>query len=74
VVMKVRTIAAARFKAECLSLIDAVAATGEELVITRRGKPVARLVPLAKTRPRSLKARARIVGDIVNFGEPEWIE
>jgi prevent-host-death family protein len=41
-----RTIAAARFKAECLALLDRVAATGEELVVTKRGRPVARVVAI----------------------------
>lgn len=50
----VRTIAAARFKAECLALLDRVDATGEELVVTKRGRPVARIVPVADAAPRSL--------------------
>jgi prevent-host-death family protein len=37
---------AARFKATCLKLMDRVAATGEPIVITKRGKPLARLVPV----------------------------
>jgi prevent-host-death family protein len=37
---------AAKFKASCLELMDRVAATGEEIVITKRGKAVAKLVPL----------------------------
>jgi prevent-host-death family protein len=41
-----RTIPAGKFKAECLALLDAVAETGETLVVTKRGKPVARVVPL----------------------------
>ena len=42
-----RTIRASEFKAKCLQLIDEVAASGESIEITKRGKPVARLV----TRP-----------------------
>jgi prevent-host-death family protein len=42
-----RTISASEFKAKCLQLIDEVAASGEAIEITKRGKPVARLV----TRP-----------------------
>jgi prevent-host-death family protein len=38
-----RTIPAGEFKAKCLALMDEVAATGDEIVITKRGKPVARL-------------------------------
>ena len=40
------SIAAGEFKAECLSLLDAVARTRRPLVITKRGKPVAQLVPM----------------------------
>ena len=41
-----RTIRASEFKAKCLQLIDEVAASGESIEITKRGKPVARLVTL----------------------------
>lgn len=44
--MQDSTIAAGEFKARCLQLLDAVAASGEPLTITKRGRPVARLVPL----------------------------
>lgn len=45
--MKQQTsIAAGEFKAECLSLLDNVARTRLPLVITKRGKPVAQLVPM----------------------------
>ncbi len=43
--MNERTITASRFKAECLGLLDEVAHTHRELVITKHGKPVARVVP-----------------------------
>ena len=47
-----RTVAASEFEARCLELLDDVAQNGHELVITRRGKPVARVVPAEP--PRSL--------------------
>jgi prevent-host-death family protein len=40
-----RTVTATRFKAECLGLLDDVARTHRELVVTKHGKPVARVVP-----------------------------
>ena len=46
-------VSAAKFKATCLRLIDRVAATGEEVIITKHGAPVAKLVPAQRT------ARAR---------------
>lgn len=41
-----RRIGAGEFKAKCLRLMDQVAATGERIVITKRGKPVAELGPV----------------------------
>ena len=48
-----RTIAAGQFKAQCLRLLDEVAESGETIVVTKRGKPVAKLEPLEE--PPSLK-------------------
>lgn len=48
--MAKRTIAAGDFKQGCLALIDQVAESKDEIVITKRGKPVARLVPLEDPR------------------------
>ncbi len=45
--MSTRTVAAGEFKARCLSLLDEVQASGDEIVITKRGRAVARLVPIA---------------------------
>jgi prevent-host-death family protein len=41
-----RRIPATEFKAACLALLDDVAATGDTIVVTKHGKPVAKLVPL----------------------------
>ena len=40
-----QTLKASEFKARCLKLMDEVQETGEEIVITRNGKPISRLVP-----------------------------
>lgn len=53
------TIAAGVFKARCLELMDEVARTREEIVVTKYGRPVARLVPLEGPPPRPLFGRAR---------------
>lgn len=46
-------VSAAKFKATCLRLMDRVAATGEEVVITKHGAPVAKLVAASRpARPR----------------------
>ena len=52
VTMVMQLIPAARFKAQCLALLDDVALTGEEIVVTKRGRPVARLVAIDE--PRAL--------------------
>jgi len=75
--MKPRTIAASKFKAECLRLMDEVAATRQPLIITKHRKPVARLLPV-EARPEPflgrLKGKFEVVGDIVApaIPEPEW--
>ncbi|MBK7862153.1 MAG: type II toxin-antitoxin system Phd/YefM family antitoxin [Archangiaceae bacterium] len=70
-VMKSATISAARFKAECLGLLDQVARTGRTLVITKRGRAVARLVPLEAT-PRSLHGSVLAEDDIVSPTGAAW--
>lgn len=40
------TIPAGQFKAQCLALLDEVAETGRPIVVTKHGRPVARVVPL----------------------------
>ena len=65
--MVMRTISAAEFKARCLTLMDDVGSTGETLLITKRGKPVAKLVPAAKENREfigRLKGVVEIVGDL----------
>jgi len=43
-----QTIKASVFKAKCLHLMDMVNQSGEEIIITKNGKPVSRLVPYRK--------------------------
>jgi prevent-host-death family protein len=47
-------IAAGRFKTECLKLMDRVRVTHEEIIISKRGKPVAKLVPVENEPSRSI--------------------
>lgn len=46
-VMKEETIKASEFKARCLALLDEVTETGGALTVTKRGRPVARVVPVS---------------------------
>ena len=62
-------IAAAKFKAECLALLDRVGPDG--IVITKHGRPVARLIPFASDSASligSLSGKLTIKGDILSTG------
>ena len=63
--MKKRTIPAGKFKAECLALLDRVAKTGEPHIVTKRGRPVAEIVPVRARRARPLRGSVTVRGDIV---------
>ena len=69
------TIGAGEFKARCLELMDHVAATGEALVITKRGKPVARLVQIQTERPSLIgfsPGAVEWMGDLVSPVSEPW--
>ena len=70
-----RTIKASEFKAHCLRLMEEVAQSGEEIVITKRGRPVSRLVP-CRDQPDEIcgadRDIIRIYGDIVAPLDVEW--
>lgn len=79
IVRSLRAIAISEFKATCLAVLETVRRTGEPVLITKRGEPVAEVVPAS--RPASQKRRlgaltgtGRIVGDITSAvaGEDEW--
>jgi prevent-host-death family protein len=67
-----RSISASTFKAKCLALLDRVAETGESLVVTKRGRPVARVVPMPSARSGSLRGSVTIRGDIVGPILDSW--
>ena len=70
-----RTIPAAKFKAKCLELMDQVARTGEHIVITKRGVPVAQLAPVVE-KPKTMRGfmaeDIEIMGDIVASLDLAW--
>ena len=65
-----RTVSATEFKATCLALLERVRKSGEPITVTKRGKPVARMVAIrADQRGKRdilgyMKGTGRIVGDI----------
>ena len=65
--MSMKTIAAATFKAHCLTLMEDVRSTRRPLIITKRGKPVAKLVPIDEPKDEfigRLKGVFEVVGDL----------
>lgn len=64
-----RTIAAGEFKQSCLRLLDEVGASGEPIVITKRGTPVAQLTPVGPGRDEdwrgAMRGEGEITGDLV---------
>lgn len=68
-------ISAALFKAECLKLMDQVEKTRQPIIITKHGRPVAQLAPVAAS-PRSLfgymKHTVKTEGDIVAPVDVDW--
>ena len=64
-----RRIQISKFKATCLAVLDRVAQTREPVLVTRRGKPIARIVPPAPSPAGSwlgaMKGSVTIHGDIV---------
>ena len=72
-------IAISKFKATCLAVLDRVNRTGEPVLITRFGKPVAEVVPPSPPeRPERwlgcMRSTLRVNGDIVSpvLDEKEW--
>ena len=73
----VRTIKASEFKTKCLKLMDEVADSGVEIVITKNGRPVSRLVPYRAEEPSMFgrnRDQIRILGDIISPLEFDWDE
>ena len=69
-------ISAGEFKAKCLKLMDEVARTHEPVIITKRGRPVAKMVPIENEEEVELfgymAGTATIHGDIIGPIEVEW--
>jgi len=70
-----KIVIASEFKAKCLTIMDEVPATGEPVIITKHGVPVAQLVP-ATQKPETLygalQGSVTILGDIVGPIDADW--
>ena len=69
-------ISAGEFKAKCLKLMDEVASSHQPVVITKRGKPVAMLVPVQSEKAEPLfgymAGTATVHGDVVAPVDEQW--
>ena len=66
-----KTMAAGKFKAQCLGVMEQVRKTREPVVITKRGKPIAKLIPLgtdSATLIGSLRGKLKIKGNLMTTG------
>ena len=71
--MSMQRVPAQKFKARCLTLVGEVCKTREPVLITKRGKPMAKLVPaddMTRDFIGRLEGVVRIVGDIESPIEP----
>lgn len=72
-----KTVPAGTFKAQCLAMMDEVKNKREEVVITKRGEPIAKLVPV-ETHADDIfgffHGHGRITGDILSpaLESKEW--
>ena len=68
-----QTVAVSAFKARCLRLVARVGETGNPLVVTRNGKPIARVVPFRRTDGvKCLRGSVVRYGDIVTPLGTDW--
>jgi prevent-host-death family protein len=74
-----KTISSTQFKARCIAIMDEVQAKLEAVIITKHGKPVAKLVPVGQEKDdifafRKGKGTIEIKGDIVSpiLTPEEW--
>ncbi len=75
--MKTKTMPAGLFKASCLAVMDEVQAKRETVIITKHGKPVAKLVPVDAEQDEIfgfMKGKLTISGDVVSpaVAAGEW--
>ncbi|MFZ5447141.1 MAG: type II toxin-antitoxin system Phd/YefM family antitoxin [Thermodesulfobacteriota bacterium] len=66
------SLSVSKFKATCLAVVEEVARSKKPVIITKRGKPVAELIPYeAETEPVPLKDTVAFMGDIISPVAPE---
>jgi prevent-host-death family protein len=69
--LEMRQMAAGEFKAKCLAVMDEVNRTGRPLVVTKRGEPVIRVVPIRSHKKTKDDFFGRLKGVIEIVGDPD---
>jgi prevent-host-death family protein len=67
--------AAGAFKAKCLAVLDEVRARPETVVITKHGRPIAKLVPARENADEIynfLRSKGAVSGDVVSPALKDW--
>ena len=67
-----RRVPAGEFKSKCLAMLDEVARTGVSVIVTKRGKPVARVGPVEEKLAPSLKGSVVHEVDLVSPIDVAW--
>lgn len=67
-----RQMAAGEFKAKCLRVLDDVAASRREVVVTKRGKPIAKVVPISPAEDVPIAGLIVRQGDLLSPIDADW--
>lgn len=73
----VKTLSVSEFKAQALGILEQIARTGEIVVVTKRGKAIAKVIPFSEDQnsrvPGKLRGTVLEEGDVVTpFGADIW--
>lgn len=67
-----RQVPAGEFKAKCLRILDDVAASRREVVVTKRGKPIAKVVPITPAGDVPIEGLIVRQGDLLSPIDADW--
>lgn len=67
-----KSISAGAFKSRCLSVIDDVAHTGQPVIVTKGGRPIAKVIPTDRRRTTNLRGSVKFHGDIIEPVLGDW--